>query len=115
MSFFNSEIVRAEMAQIAELQEKIYLRVFDFYKMQKNEKIEHVNDLQELLNKQKILYTRVSLSDDPEAKQMKTKIAESASLMGLPNNLDMNIIFDNMNRLIDAMREQIDKMDDSML
>ena len=42
------------MAEIAELQEKIYLRVFDFYKMQKDEKIKHVNDLQELLNKQKI-------------------------------------------------------------
>lgn len=115
MSFFNSEIVRAEMAEIAELQEKIYLRIFDFYKMQKDEKIDHVNDLQELLNKQKILYTRVSLSDDPQAKEMKLKIAESASMMGLPANVDMNIIFDNMNRLIDVMREQIDKMDDSVL
>jgi hypothetical protein len=30
MSFFNSEVVRAEMAKISEMQEEIYKNVFEF-------------------------------------------------------------------------------------
>jgi hypothetical protein len=109
VTFFDSEVVRAEMAEISELQEEIYENVFQFPRMSNQEKIDHVNLLQRLLNKQQILYTRLSLSDDPEAKKMKEKIMESASMMGLPENTDMNVIFNNMSKLIDMMRTQIDK------
>ena len=78
MSFFESEVVRAEMAEISEMQEEIYHNVFKFFKMTKEDKIKHVDLLQKLLNKQQVLYTRLSLSDDPEAKSMKQKISESA-------------------------------------
>ena len=111
MSFFESEVVRAEMAEISELQEEIYHNVFEFFKMTKDQKLEHVDLLQKLLNKQKVLYTRLSLSDDPEAKQMKERIAESAAMMGLERNVDMNVIFNNMTSLIDVMKTQIDKED----
>jgi hypothetical protein len=109
MSFFKSEVVRAEMAEISELQEDIYKNVFKFPTMTKEEKIEHVEILEKLLDKQKVLYTRLSLSDDPEAVEMKERIAQSASMMGLPPNVDMNIIFNNMSRMLDVMKEQIDK------
>ena len=109
MSFFDSEVVRAEMTEISELQEEIYHNVFEFFKMNQDEKIQHVNLLQRLLEKQKILYTRLSLSDDIEAKKMKQKITESARTMGLPPDVDMNIIFNNMTKLLDVMRQQIDK------
>ena len=109
MSFFNSEVVRAEMAEISEMQEEIYKNVFEFFRMKKDDKIEHVNLLQRLLEKQQVLYTRLSLSDDPEAKIMKQRITESATMMGLPPNVDMGVIFNNMSKLIEVMREQIDK------
>jgi len=64
--------------------------------------------MQKLLNKQQVLYTRLSLSDDPEAIEMKNKVIQSAIMMGLPKNMDMNIIFNNMSKLIDTMRESID-------
>jgi hypothetical protein len=109
MSFFDSEVVRAEMVEISELQEEVYKNVFDFHRMTKDEKINHVDLLSRLLNKQQILYTRLSLSEDPEAKEMKKRIMSSASMMGLPPNVDMNVIFKNMSSLITSMREQIDK------
>ena len=109
VTFFDSEVVRAEIAEISELQEEIYDNVFRFPQMNNQEKIDHVNLLQRLLNKQQILYTRLSLSDDPEAQRMKEKIMESAVMMGLPKNTDMNVIFNNMSKLIDMMRTQIDK------
>jgi hypothetical protein len=109
MSFFDSEVVRAEMTEISELQEEIYGSIFKFPSMKKEDKINHVDLLERLLNKQQILYTRLSLSDDPEAKDMKQRIAESATMMGLPSNVDMNIIFGNMSKMLEVMKKQIDK------
>ena len=109
MSFFESEVVRAEMTEISELQEEVYNNVFKFPQMSKDEKVHHVNMLEKLLNKQKVLYTRMSLSDDPEAKEMKQRICDSAVMMGMPSNMDMNVMFNNMSTLLEAMRKQIDK------
>ena len=109
MSFFESEVVRAEMTEISELQEEIYKNVFKFPSMSKEEKVHHVDVLQKLLDKQMVLYTRLSLSDDPEAKMMKSRIMESAVMMGMPPNTDMNTIFNSMSKLLDSMRKQIDK------
>ena len=109
MSFFDSEVVRAEMTEIAELQEEVYSNVFKFPRMSKEDQLYHVEVLEKLLDKQRVLYTRVSLSDDPEAKKMKKHIEESAKQMGLPTNVDMNILFANMNNMVSMMRQQIDK------
>jgi hypothetical protein len=109
MSFFDSEVVRSEMAEIFELQEDIYKNVFQFPQMNKEDKIKHVDLLDRLLKKQQILYTRLSLSDDPKAIEMKERIAKSASMMGLPSNVSMNVILGNMGKLLESMREQIDK------
>ena len=109
MSFFDSEVVRAEMVEISELQEEIYTNVFKFPTMSKDDQLYHVSILEKLLNKQRVLYTRVSLSDDPEAKEMKKNILEGARQMGLPTNVDMNILFANMNNMVEMMKKSIDK------
>ena len=109
MSFFDSDVVRAEMTEISELQEDVYRNVFKFPSMNKEEKKFHVSMLERLLDKQRILYTRLSLSDDPEAKMMKDRIVESATMMGLPPNSDMNSVFTNMSKMLEVMKDQIDK------
>ena len=86
MSFFDSEVVRSEMTEITELQEDIYKKVFQFPTMTKEEKVEHVEMLEKLLEKQRVLYTRLSLSDDPEAKQMKENIVNSANAIEKQTN-----------------------------
>tara|TARA_B100000945_G_C20106707_1_gene468384 strand:- start:114 stop:449 length:336 start_codon:yes stop_codon:yes gene_type:complete len=109
MSFFKSEVVRAEMAEINELQEEIYSNVFKFQHMSNDDKAYHVNILERLIEKQKVMYTRLSLSDDPDAKKMKHDIIESASMMGLPKGTDMNLVWDNMNKMVEVMKKEIDK------
>ena len=109
MSFFDSEVVRAEMTEISELQEEVYQNVFKFPTMSREEKLHHVGLLERLLDKQKVLYTRLSLSDDPEAVEMKERVMNSASMMGLPPNVDMNVIFNNMSAMLEVMKDQIDK------
>ena len=109
MSFFDSEFVRSEMVEISELQEDIYGNVFKFPQMSKDDKVKHVEMLERLLSKQQTLYTRLSLSDDPEAIEMKRRITDSAIAMGMPKDVDMSVIFSNMAALLDTMRQQIDK------
>ena len=111
MSFFDSDVVRAEMTEISELQDDVYRNVFNFPKMNRQEQLFHVALLERLIEKQKVLYTRLSLSDDPEAKKMKQNIIDSATMMGLPSGADMNMIFNNMSRMLDVMKKQIDKDD----
>ena len=91
MSFFDSDVVRAEMTAISEIQDDVYKNVFKFPSMDKEEKLEHVGMLETLLEKQKILYARLSLSDDPEAKEMKQRIVDSATMMGLPKGTCLRI------------------------
>ena len=112
MSFFNSDLVRAEMTEISILQDDIYQNLFYFPIMSIEEKKFHVSLLEKLLNKQKILYTRLSLSDDPEAVEMKEKIMESTQLMGMPPNVDMNLIFNNMSKLVEMMKQELDISDE---
>jgi hypothetical protein len=79
--------------------------------MTSQEQLFHVALLERLIEKQKVLYTRLSLSDDPEAKKMKQNILDSAAMMGLSPNTDMNSVFNNMSRMLDVMKKQIDKDD----
>ena len=111
MSFFDSEVVRAEMTEISELQDDVYRNVFNFPEMNKEEQLFHVGLLERLIEKQRVLYTRLSLSDDPEAQKMKQNIIDSAQMMGLPPNADMNEIFKNMGNMLNIMKKQIDKDD----
>ena len=100
------------MEEISILQEDIYKNVFKFSTMSENDKKFHISLLEKLLNKQKILYTRLCLSDDPEAIEMKNRIIESARIMGMPPNVDMNIIFDGMEKMIGMMKEHLDISED---
>ena len=109
MSFFQSPVVRAEMAEISELQEEVYSNIFKFPSMKKEDQLYHVELLTRLIEKQKILYARVSLSDDPDALKMKENIIESASMMGIPNSVDMSKVFDQMSKMVETLKIQIDK------
>tara|TARA_B100000427_G_scaffold118165_1_gene98384 strand:+ start:753 stop:1085 length:333 start_codon:yes stop_codon:yes gene_type:complete len=108
LSFFDSDVVRAEMAEIQELQEEIYTNVFKFPTMSKEDQRYHVDILERLCEKQRVMYTRLSLSDDSEAQQMKKNILAGASQMGLPTNIDINVLFSQMKQMVEKMKESLD-------
>ena len=109
MSFFDSEVVRQEMHSISQLQEEIYNDIFGFSSMSREDKMQHVEKLEHLLEKQKILFTRLSLSDDKDAIVMKEKIIESATMIGMPSDMDMNVVFSNMTEMLKKLKSKIDE------
>ena len=108
MSFFKSDIVRAEMAEVQELQEEVYGNIMKFHYMNNADKAYHIEILERLIDKQKVMYARLSLSDDPAAVHMREEIAKSASVMGLPNSVDMNLVFNQMGDMVSMMKQQLD-------
>ena len=90
--FFKSDIIQEELNEINRMQEKIYGSLLTFGSMSREEKIEHVDLLTDLLEKQRVMYTRLSLSDDPQAVEMKENLRKSVAMMGFPPETDMLIL-----------------------
>jgi len=106
--FFESEIIQEELSEINRMQEKIYGSLMTFSTMSSEEKLEHIDLLTTLLEKQRVMYTRLSLSDDPQAIEMKENLRKSVALMGFPPETDMQTLFDSMNATIRSLRDYVD-------
>ena len=76
-NFFDSEIIQEELKEINTLQEEIYGSLLAFSSMDRDARIDKVDKLAKLLEKQRVMYTRLSLSDDPKA--LGEKMAEAVA------------------------------------
>ena len=109
MSFLKSPQVRAGLVEINELQEKIMGDAMKFPHLSLDDQYEHIEDLEDLLEKQRLMYTRISLSDDPEAKEMKKNILGSIDLMGLKQPQDPDTLFKMMHQTIVQLRKFVEQ------
>ena len=103
--FFNSEIIQNELKEITKLQQSVYVTMLEFSSMSHDERIEHIEMLSVLLEKQKIMYARLSLSDDPQALSMKKNLEKSVELMGFPSGTDISLLFDSMAKTIEKLKK----------
>jgi len=109
MSFLKSPQVRAGLVEINELQEKIMTDAMKFPDLSLDDQYEHIEDLEDLLEKQRLMYIRISLSDDPEAKEMKKNILGSIDLMGLKQPQDPDELFKMMHQTIVQLRKMVEQ------
>ena len=105
--FFDSEIVREQLDEINRLQQEVYGSILSFQSLPFDQQKEHVIKLEELLEKQQLMYTRLSLSDDPEAIKMKKHLQDSVKMMGFPVDTDIRMLFSTMAQTIKKLREKI--------
>ena len=94
------------MEEITELQKELYEVIKDFPKMSDEAKWHHIETVKELLEKQQIMWTRLSLSDDPQAKQMKQNLEKGSKELGF-GDADLGTIFKNMRTTLDAMQQNL--------
>ena len=107
-NFFDSEIVREELNEINELQQEVYGKILNVMNLTPEEQVEHIDKLKLLLEKQKVMYTRLSLSDDPDALKLKNQIEQSVVMMGFPSGTDINVLFDGMDKTINDLKKHVD-------
>jgi len=107
--FFESELVREDLNEIIQLQQEIYSSTMNFPNMTRENQLEHVDKLTVLLEKQRIMYARLSLSDDPEAIELLTTMKSSFYMMGFPADMSMKNFFSEAKKTIETLRVSIDK------
>ena len=103
-NFFDSPIVREELEEINELQQEVYGSLIAFPNLSSEDQQEHIDKLSLLLQKQKIMYGRLSLSDDPQAIEMKETMRKSVTLMGFPSGTSVERLFEGMEKTIDQLK-----------
>ena len=106
--FFESEIIRNELKEINQLQQDVYGSMLSFGDMDREDQIEHIEKLSILLDKQRVMYTRLSLSDDPDAAKMKVQLEKSVELMGFPAGTDISVLFSGMTQTIEKLKQVVD-------
>ena len=106
--FFDSEIVQDELREINDLQQEIYGDLTDFPSLSQEDKKEHILKLTDLLERQRLMYTRLSLSDDPAAKALKKQLEMSVVMMGFPEGTDISVLFSGMKQTIEKLKQYVD-------
>ena len=107
--FFQSELVRGDIQEMAALQEFCFRSVTNLALLDKERKLQYFEALRKLLEKQKIFHARLMLSDDPEAKQVAANMKNAVVMLGGDPNLDVRAMFDDLLKKIDAFEAQVDK------
>lgn len=106
--FFDSEQVRESLLELEELQQSIFDELFSLPFFDSKQKKEHLDKMKLFLEKQKNFVFRLSLSDDPEAIEMKNRILDSAKIFGLKPGDNLNAFFEKLEESIQNLEETLD-------
>lgn len=106
--FFDSDIVRETMEELSEMQQELIQQVLYVPYMTKEQKKEHLELMKSFLEKQKILFFRMTLSDDEEAKRVREEIIKNAQMFGIVENSNTEDFFKALEVTIEGLAKMID-------
>ena len=109
MSFFSHEQVQQNLQDIFSTYQEVAIQTGRLGFMSKEQKIEHIEQCEGLIEKQKVFYTRLCLAaqTDDEAADMKTRVNAMCEAFGFKDLADC---MDNMVKtLADAKEKELDK------
>jgi hypothetical protein len=104
--FFKNEMVRGDIQEMAELQQYCIRAMMSFPALSPEKQYEYFEVLMTLIEKQKIFYTRLSLSDDPEAKNMLQSMKDGAVLLGAEPGDNLLEMFDGLLDKVKEMKQE---------
>jgi hypothetical protein len=107
--FFKSAQVRAALAELAEIQDDLAHTMSSPRLLSDDEKKDYVKKLKLFLEKQKLFFFRVSLSEDPEAIQVKDHILETAKMFGFNEMTGMDKFFQQLDDTIKKVEKDLDE------
>lgn len=106
--FFSSKIVRETMEELADMQQELVQQVLYVPYMTKEQKQEHLQLMKDFLEKQKLLFFRMTLSDDPEAQDVKEQIMKNAEMFGVVKNANTEDFFKTLEKTIEGLAKMLD-------
>ena len=110
--FFNSEIVKESLEDIKELQDLVQTSIIDtaFAPITgyQEDELEQLDLIEELLEKQKLMYFRCKLSEDKDALLVAENMRDSLRQMGMPRGATVEQMFDKLKGQIRQLKEALD-------
>ena len=106
--FFDSDVVQDSLEEIQELQNSIQDAMMKYNFLNFWQQKEKLEELEELLEKQQLMYVRMKLSDDPNAKDIVKKMQMSLKDMGMPKSMTVEQMFEQMKLTISNLRRALD-------
>ena len=108
MRFFDSDQVRDTVMELEELQQELTMDLMHLGSYTVEERRDHLKRLKIFLEKQKVFFFRISLSDDPDALKIKEKVVEAAKMFGY-NEIDgMSKFFEQLDHTIQKLEKTLD-------
>jgi len=109
MRFFDSDQVRDTVMELEELQQELTMDLMHLSEYSVEERRDHLKRLKTFLEKQKVFFFRISLSDDPDALKIKEKVVEAAKLFGYSEIDGMGKFFEQLDHTIQKLEKTLDK------
>ena len=110
--FFESDMVKESLEDIKELQDLITSSIIDtaFSSVTgyEEDELEQLDLIEELLEKQQLMYVRCKLSGDEDAMMVAENMRESLRKMGMTRGTSVEQMFENMKGTIRKLRETLD-------
>ena len=110
--FFDSEMVQASLEEIKELQDLITNGIieaaFSSATGFEEDEAEQLDLIEELLEKQKLMYFRCKLSKDEDEMLVAENMRESLRKMGMTRGTSVEQMFENMKGTIRKLKETLD-------
>ena len=106
-NFFQSELVRGDIQEMVELQQFCFRSAMNFMLLDPERKFEYFDALERLIEKQKVFYARIELSDDPEAKSVKETMKQGIIMLGATPDTRMQDMFDELLGKVAKFREDL--------
>ncbi len=105
--FFKSEMVRGDLQEMMELQQMCFKYAMSFPVLDNNRRMEYLEVLMSLLEKQEIMYARMSLSEDEEAKTVVDNMRNAVVMLGGDPNLTVKDMFLDLRNKVNAMMKNL--------
>jgi len=108
--FFKSDQVQSTIVELTSLQQQLVTEMPYLPMMKPEQKKEHLRTLKSFLEKQKLFFFRISLSNDKEALEMKNRLMEATKMFGVNDEMNnMDAFFAKLDDTIKDLEESIDK------
>jgi cytochrome oxidase Cu insertion factor (SCO1/SenC/PrrC family) len=108
MRFFDSDQVRDTIMELESLQLELTNDLMHLAEYSVEERRDHLKRLKTFLEKQKVFFFRIPLSDDPDALKIKEKVVEAAKMFGYSEVDGMDKFFDQLDHTIKNLEKTLD-------
>jgi len=105
-NFFQSELVRGDIQEMVELQQYCFRSAMNFALLDEDRRLEYFDALTTLIEKQKIFYARIKLSDDPQAKSVLETMKQGVVMLGATPNTPIEQMFDELIEKVTYLKQR---------